>query len=318
MQEKEINNPMKENAILVRPDNIEKIYIDFSNDENICTAIEAKGLSAIHTIKTQDISKELGIHLIGYVDRHGGSLDNRLAAKISGYDEIYSLMLLCKIDDKWNNLPLSEGELNSLYAYLTTGKVISNNDNDLSRTFFEKYGIYNPILPKSNARPDVYQLPEVPYVLLFRYEIKKMSDKDAEAFGKALFTMADRLLKEGFEKVDGVWLSPDKKYYINSKLNNENKAFNVLVQAKEEVDEVLIVDVIGSANGIMGKLPEQNREDMDTAMEEAIDYDEQDTILPELNIPDPLDDVKDKKIDRGGRVNIPDPLDDVKNKKRNK
>ena len=47
-------------------------------------------------------------------------------------------------------------------------------------------------------------------------------------------------------------------------------------------------------------------------------FDEQDIILPELNIPDPLDDVKDKKIDRSGRVNIPDPLDDVKNKKRNK
>ena len=271
MQEKEINNPMKENAILIRPDNIEKIYIDFSNDENICTAIEAKGLSAIHTIKTQDISKELGIHLIGYVDRHGGSLDNRLAAKISGYDEIYSLMLLCKTDDKWNNLPLSEGELNSLYTYLTTGKVITNYGNDLSRAFFEKYGICNPILPKCNTEPDVYQLPEVPYVMLFRYEIKKMSDKDAEAFGKALFTMADRLLNGGFEKVDGAWLSPDKKYYINSKLDNENKAFDVLVQAKEEVDEVLIVDVIGSANGIMGKLPEQNREDIDTAMEEAID-----------------------------------------------
>ena len=47
-------------------------------------------------------------------------------------------------------------------------------------------------------------------------------------------------------------------------------------------------------------------------------FDEQDIILPELSIPDPLDDVKDKKIDRNGRVNIPDPLDDVKNKKRNK
>ena len=86
---------------------------------------------------------------------------------------------------------------------------------------------------------------------------------------------------------------------------------------------------MGSANGIMGKLPEKNHEDMDTAVEEATDqekimnkdkkkFDEQDILLPELNIPDPLDDVKDKKIDRNGRVNIPDPLDDVKSKKGNK
>ena len=29
-------------------------------------------------------------------------------------------------------------------------------------------------------------------------------------------------------------------------------------------------------------------------------------------IPDPLDDFKDRKIDRSGRIDIPDPLDDVR------
>lgn len=41
--------------------------------------------------------------------------------------------------------------------------------------------------------------------------------------------------------------------------------------------------------------------------------DDSDILLPgDLNIPDPLDDVKDKKIDRRRRIEIPDPLDDVK------
>ena len=38
--------------------------------------------------------------------------------------------------------------------------------------------------------------------------------------------------------------------------------------------------------------------------------DNRNIVLPNQN--DPLDDVKDRKIDRNPRVNIPDPLDDVR------
>ena len=40
-----------------------------------------------------------------------------------------------------------------------------------------------------------------------------------------------------------------------------------------------------------------------------------DIILPKPEYPDPLDDVKDKKVDRNKKLEIPDPLDDVKNKR---
>lgn len=44
-----------------------------------------------------------------------------------------------------------------------------------------------------------------------------------------------------------------------------------------------------------------------------VEIKEQDILLPDdLKIPDPLDDVKDKKIDRHPKIDIPDPLDDVK------
>ena len=38
-------------------------------------------------------------------------------------------------------------------------------------------------------------------------------------------------------------------------------------------------------------------------------------VLPKPEYPDPLDDVKDKKVDRNKKPEIPDPLDDVKNKR---
>ena len=262
---------MKANAILVKPDGIEKIYVDLSDYKNICKAINANGLSTIHTIKTQEISRKLGIHLVGYVDRHGGNLDNTLAAEISGYDEIYSLMLLCKTDDKWNDCPLSEGELECLYTYLTTGKVTVADDGDKASMFFKKYGIVNPALPKVSFKPEVYQLESVPYVMLFRYDMHKLKDKQLQELGEAMFHMADRLINEGFDIVDGVYLSPDKKYYIHSKMDQESGAFNVLIQAKDEVDEVLIRDVTGSANGILGKPKQYDHVDLDTAPEEADD-----------------------------------------------
>lgn len=262
---------MKANAILVKPEGIEKVYVDLSNYRNICQAINANGISTIHTIKTQEISRKLGIHLVGYVDRYGGNLDNELAAQISGYDEIYSFMLLCKTDDKWNDFPLSEGELECLYTYLTTGKVTMIDRDDKATAFFEKYGIDNPALPKVSFKPEVYQLDSVPYVMLFRYDMYKLNDKQIQELGNAMFYMADRLINEGFNIVDGVHLSPDKKYYIQSKMDQESGAFNVLIQAKEEVDEVLIKDVTGCANGILGKPKEYEHVDLDTAPEEADD-----------------------------------------------
>lgn len=109
----------RNNAILVEWLDVKKIFVDFSDVQNIYDAIGAKRISTIHTQKTQDISKSLGIHLVGYVNREFDTLNNDVACRLSGYDFLGSKMLICKTDDKFNNLPFSEEELEKVYAYIT-------------------------------------------------------------------------------------------------------------------------------------------------------------------------------------------------------
>ena len=54
---------MKENAIIVRPLDIIKVYVDFSNIDNVYRSINADLVSTIHTVQTQEISEKLGFHI---------------------------------------------------------------------------------------------------------------------------------------------------------------------------------------------------------------------------------------------------------------
>ncbi len=122
---------MKENAILIRHLDVIKVHVDFSNDDDIYRLLNAERISTIHTRKTQELSKQLGFHLVVYVDREGHDINNNLACSISGYDYLGSFMLLFKTDDKFNSLPLEENELESLYNYLTSGDVLEETyDNE--------------------------------------------------------------------------------------------------------------------------------------------------------------------------------------------
>ena len=114
---------MKENAILIRNLDIVKVYVDFSNLDNIKSILNCDRLSTIHTAKTQELSEKLGFHLMGYVDREGDDINNEVACEVSGYDYIGSFMLLFKTDDSYHELPLSEDELEKLYSYLTIGEI---------------------------------------------------------------------------------------------------------------------------------------------------------------------------------------------------
>ena len=62
-----------ENAIIIRQLDVIKTYVDFSDTNNICDAIDASAVSTIHTNKTQELSSLLGVHLMGFVDRDGSS-----------------------------------------------------------------------------------------------------------------------------------------------------------------------------------------------------------------------------------------------------
>lgn len=267
---------MKENAIIVRPLDVIKVYVDFSNLDNIYKAINAERVSTIHTKETQALSGKLGIHLMGFVDSEGDDINNKRACQISGYDHIGSFMLLCKADDKFNAYGFDEAELNCVYTYLTTGEVIPSKAVDGAlKEFMDKYGI-NPILPNFPIEPEVYYERSIPYMIYLRYNINKVKkDADLEKIGKALFFMADRLVNE-FTEYEGVRLSPDGKYYVNSQMDAEEGVYHYLLQAVEEedVDAVLIRDIKANVRGFLGQNPEPKHVDVETAPEEAGDVDD--------------------------------------------
>ena len=109
---------MKENAVLIRQQDVIKTYVDFSDPKGISNAIDAERASTIHTEKLMNLSEKLGIHLMGFVDGDGNGDNNKVACKISGYEYLGSFMLLCKTDNSYSCLPFSEEELEKVYKYL--------------------------------------------------------------------------------------------------------------------------------------------------------------------------------------------------------
>lgn len=262
---------MKENAILIRPLDVLKVEVDFSNLENINYAINADGVSTIHTQKTQEISDKLGIHIIGFVDRNANDINNPKACEISGYKYIGSFMLVCKTDSRFNPLPLNEDELETVYTYLATNDVALAKSND-AKTFFTRYEITNPLLPVSNVVPSTYYKKEVPYLIMFRYDLTNLSRQEIDEFAESLKRLDKRIFFENFRDVDGVLMSSDKKYYFCSLLDDDLNNFYVVLQAKDDVtEEILLKNIKGTVNGFLGLIEEPEHVDMDTASEETMD-----------------------------------------------
>ena len=261
---------MKENAILIRPLDVLKVYVDFSSDAGIKSMINAERLATIHTMKTQELSNKLGIHLIGYVDSKGNDINNDLACSISGYDYLGSFMLLCKTDEKYNNYGFDENELECVYTYLTTGKIINIAKNDIVDIFFKKYGFEAP-LPNFDIEPKIYYDEKVPYVILLRYEIKAFPFDRLERMGQALFSYSTILLDKCTTIENGVNLSKDDKYYI--KCLTKDGYFNILIQAKENENNIIghIETMIDAYLGNVSIKKDYESEDLDTSMEEALD-----------------------------------------------
>ena len=225
---------MKENAILIRHLDIQKVSVDFSNIDNIYQLLNADRLSTIHTQKTQELSKQLGIHLMGFVNREGDDVNNRMACEISGYDYIGGFLFLCKTDDKFNPLPFNEKELESVYNYLTENEPVEEEEDNGMRDFIDH------VLPDFGIDAQIYQMPEVPYVVLMRYDLRKLNDKQLMELGGKLFEYSENILKN-FEELDnGVYLSNTDKYYIKNYKEGMD-FYNILIQFKGE-EEILIYD----------------------------------------------------------------------------
>ena len=120
------------NAIRIS-DKIEKVFIDFSSYDSLKESSGFERLYTVHTAKTMEISNLLGFHVAGFCDDYGVG-GSELAASFSGYDSLPSDLILCLIDDKYNFLPLNETQLERLFVYLRTGRVIELSGGSVSKT----------------------------------------------------------------------------------------------------------------------------------------------------------------------------------------
>lgn len=107
---------MKPNAIRIST-TIEKTYIDFSTYESIKETSGFRRTYTIHTASTQAMSKKVGFHVGGFCDDRGIK-EVPLAAAIAGYDNMPSDLILCKMGEHYEFLPLEEGEVEALYNAL--------------------------------------------------------------------------------------------------------------------------------------------------------------------------------------------------------
>ena len=261
-----------ENAILIRNLDVIKVCLDFSDTDNINKAINASRLSTIHTQKTQELSSLLGVHLMGFVDREGSDINNKKACEISGYDYLGSLMLLCKTDGKFNALPFTESELETVFTYLVTGEIVQKREDKIYNEFCKKYGI-NPVLPSFPIKPKFFARSGVPYVIIARYNFDEAAGEEIVSIGTNLFHYSSLLLNS-FKKVDEVNLSPDGKYYIKCFKDQSSGYYYVLIQAKgaEDIDEIFIKNPESIIKSMFGKENESDNKLEDT-IEEVLEYD---------------------------------------------
>ena len=166
-----------------------------------------------------------------------------------------------------------EEELDRVYVYLTTGKLIAKNRGDLFSAFCEKYDV-NPALPNFSIDPEITVKDEVPYVLIAKYDLNKLSDRELMKLGERLFDFSTVLINE-FKQIDAVSLSKDGKYYMKPFMYREGKdadgCYYVFVQINDG-GELLI----RNPEAIIKALNEKssNREYGDDAIEEVYDNEE--------------------------------------------
>ena len=236
---------MKFNAVLVKADgDVLKVHVEFDSElQGLKDAIEARGLTTIHTRDSQEVSHKMGVHLMGYVDKYMERSDkgnNYAACRFSGYDYLASDMIVIKTDDKFNALPLEEDEVECVYIYFTTNRIVRAIPSELV-PFARKYET-RPALPNFPIKPSVRFVDGKPNLAFVIYDFRNASDDEIETAGGELFYFADYLLNNYIE-VDGKnSLSPDKKHHLMCQ-NVYNLTYYVIgIQAINNPSEPLIID----------------------------------------------------------------------------
>ena len=224
-----------ENAILVEWLDIKKVEVNFDDTGDLMAQIGCRRVFTIHTQKTMEMSRLLGIHIMGYVDREGDDINNKKACEITGYDYLGSKLLLFKTDDSWHELPFTEDEFDRVYTYITTGKV--KPQADMKNPFFKKYPI-NPILPNFGFEPKIVNDKENDNVIYFVYNLMF---KDLTKLGEQLFHYSDRLVNE-FEDYENVKISPDGDYLLKCATGPSMMYFVVAIQAITKPKEKPLID----------------------------------------------------------------------------
>ena len=275
-----MNNMGKElNAIRIS-DTIEKVHIDFSSIDSLYESSGFKRLYTIHTAETNKMTAKLGFHVGGFCDDRGSGGPD-LAAEISGYDHLPSDLILCLMGDKYNFLPLDAKRLESLYVYLTTGKIISSTATDSMQAFFDKHHI-NPILPEFGIAPEVL-IPSTSesdcLVLVYDFDLSKKTDSDAIHLGEQLFHYSDKLVNK-FTHVGDALLSPDEDYYLLNRHDNKTGLYIVLIQAiHEKGQEQYLTRLLDT---VIATLHDDEEEEVvEDTIEESVDedVDDEDTLV---------------------------------------
>ena len=248
---------------------IEKIEVDFSNDDNIYHALGADRVSTIHTQKTMEISSLLGIHIMGFIDREGDDINNEKACEISGYDYLGSKMLLCKTDDSFNALPFTEEELEKVYIYLTEGRVVNTSrGNDELGDFFDRYGI-NPYLPDLKVKPKAIFFEKYPNIVLIKYDFGQVNTDALMKIGEALFAYSDVMINKFVEVGNEVKMCKNEPYYLVNKGDIGRGLYFILIQAIDGENKEPVIQNIDDF--INGKIEEKTQLDSGKPFSGAFD-----------------------------------------------
>ena len=223
------------NAILIDFfEKIEKVDVDFSSVEGMAKAVDSRGVYTINTQNILDITNKLGFPVVGFVDRYmeeSDRINNSLAADISGYDYLLSKMILCTWDSKYNFLPLSDRQVDILYTYLTTGKVInpsSGEEGDLISKFINDYDIENLVTLNVDFKPKARLHPKHANVLVLDYEVPS---EQLFSIGEKLFTFSDILVNKFIDKGSHVFMDPNLQYYLSNGFVIPGVKFRITYQA---------------------------------------------------------------------------------------
>ena len=227
---------MAYNAIRVS-NQVEKIELDFSTYEGLQETSGVKRFYTIHTEKTNQMTEKLGFHVGGFCDDRGRG-GPRLAAEISGYEYLPSDLFLCKMDSRYDYLPLSEAEVDALFDLLT-GKPKAKPAIMLNAQAFLERNMIQPILPEFNLKMEPMFFNQYPNVMAICYDEKDLKDdREREEYGKALFTFADRIVNK-MEKVGQFNLAKDGTYYLCN--YRKDGCFYCIIQARQSLDEPCII-----------------------------------------------------------------------------